>query len=782
MTDKLTYEELEQNNAKLEKTITELQYEKNLFRVIFEHAPLGILHFDSNGVITAFNDNFINIIGSSKEALTGLDMRMLPDTGVVNALEKALRGRIALFEGKYSSVTATKISLIRLIFSPIFSKEGIVEGGIGIIEDVTKQKRAEEALRASEEKHRKLVSNISDVIVILDKEGIITYKSPNITEQFGWAPDDLIGEHGLCTTHIDDQERIKKELTQLLKNDNTKVRVEYNYLCKDGSIRPIELTAVSMLNDPDINGILANYKDISQREQANEKLRKSEEKFRAAFKTSPNVITLTSVEDGTYVDVNDAFTKLLGYSQKDVIGESSLVLNIWNDSKDRDLLVSGLKKNGLVENLPAEFKGKNGQIINGLMSARFLDIENKKYLLAVTQDITEFKQTEKERLNLEIQLQQAQKMESIGTLAGGIAHDFNNILFPILGYTEMLKEDAPEDSPLQDSLNKIYTSAIRAKDLVTQILTFSRQEGSELKRMKIQPIVKEALKLIRSTIPTTIAINQDISDCGVIKANPTQIHQIVMNLATNAYHAMEKNGGVLKISLKEMELEVLDLITSDMIPGVYARLTIADSGVGMDKKLTEKIFDPFFTTKEKGKGTGMGLSVVHGIVHGMRGAVQVYSEPGKGTEFHVYLPMVKKSSEEQVTYSKIEIQAGTEQILLVDDEEAILTMEKQMLEHLGYQVTSRTSSIEALEAFSASPDKFDMVITDMAMPNMPGDKFTVELIKIRPDIPVLLCTGFSETMSEEKAAAIGIKGLLFKPIVMKDFSHKIRALLDDNEA
>ncbi|MBC8441554.1 MAG: response regulator, partial [Deltaproteobacteria bacterium] len=255
---------------------------------------------------------------------------------------------------------------------------------------------------------------------------------------------------------------------------------------------------------------------------------------------------------------------------------------------------------------------------------------------------------------------------------------------------------------------------------------------------------------------------------------------IVMNLTTNAYHAMEETGGELKVSLKQIKLGEYDIINSDMIPGVYVCLTVADTGVGMDKSLTDKIFDPFFTTKAIGKGTGMGLSVVHGIVTAMGGAINVYSEPGKGTEFHVYLPVEKTFSEEQATTSKAQIQGGTEQILLVDDEEAILSMEKRMLERLGYKVTSRTSSLEVLEAFRASPDKFDLVITDMAMPNMPGDKLSVELTKIRPDIPILLCTGFSETMSEEKAASLGIKGFILKPIVMKDLDQKIREVLDKN--
>ena len=642
-----------------------------------------------------------------------------------------------------------------------------------IIIDVTKRRQAEMLLRKSEEKHRKLVSNISDVIVILDNEGVITYKSPNITKQFGWTPEDLIGKHGLFTVHPDDQERLGEVVTRILEKDHATARVEYNYLCKDGSFKPVELTAVNMVNDPVINGVLANYKDITHRIQANIELRKSEEKFKSTFRISPDAINLNSVEGGVYIDINEGFTKILGYSREDIIGKSSIELNIWNDPKDRERLVSGLKKWGVVENLEAVFIGKDGQIKTGLMSARLLRIENQNVILSITRDITE-------QRKLETQLQQSQKMESIGTLAGGIAHDFNNILFPIVGHTEMLLEDITEGSPFRDSLNQIYTGAIRASDLVKQILTFSSQESGELKLMKMQPIIKEALKLIRSTIPTAIEIKQNLeTNCGVIKADPTQIHQIVMNLSTNAYHAMENTGGELVVSLKEIELGALDLINQDMTPGAYACLTITDSGKGMDKDLTQKIFDPFFTTKEKGKGTGMGLSVVHGIVESMNGAIQVYSEPAKGTEFNIYLPVVKSSSEKlEIHHMKKPIQGGIERILLVDDEDAVVTMEKLMLERLGYQVTSRTSSIDALEAFRANPNKFDLVITDMAMPNMPGNKLSVELTKIRPDIPVLLCTGFSETMSEEKAASLGIKGFLLKPIVMKELSQKIREVLD----
>jgi len=389
------------------------------------------------------------------------------------------------------------------------------------------------------------------------------------------------------------------------------------------------------------------------------------------------------------------------------------------------------------------------------------------------QDITEIKR-------MEAKLQQVQKMESIGTLAGGIAHDFNNLLFPIIGYAEMLLTETPKGSETRDNLEEIFKEAMRARDLVRQILAFSRQSLQEVKPMRIQPVLKEALKLLRSSIPATIKFRQKIDDdCGVIMGDPTQIHQVIMNLCTNAYHAMQEAGGDLEVSLTEIELEVADMPDGkDMKPGSYIRLTMSDTGHGMQGDVLERIFESYYTTKEEGKGTGLGLSVVHGIVKAHNGDIRIYSEPGKGTVFHVYLPLIKTQDKATELALPETVHGGSERVLLVDDEEPIVRMEKQILERLGYQVTSQTSSIEALEAFRAQPDKFDLVITDMTMPNMTGDKLAGELINIRPDIPVILCTGFSEKISRERVAAMGIKGFLMKPIVNCDLAKTIREVLD----
>ncbi|MFH2060243.1 MAG: ATP-binding protein [Pseudomonadota bacterium] len=399
--------------------------------------------------------------------------------------------------------------------------------------------------------------------------------------------------------------------------------------------------------------------------------------------------------------------------------------------------------------------------------------------IGIFEDISEQLSTEKEKLKLMARLQQSQKMEAIGTLSGGIAHDFNNILSPIIGYVEMLQDDLLQNSPEQKKIIEILHAALRAKDLVKQILAFSRQSDQELKPVRIQFIIKEALKLLKSSIPTTINFQIDIDpDCGMVVADPSQIHQIIMNLATNAYHAVQESAGQIKISLKQTEIDSTPLGFLELLPGKYALLKVTDTGKGIKKEIMDKIFEPYFTTKETGKGTGLGLSVVQGIVKNCHGDIHVYSEPGKGTEFHVYLPIIKIATEIDNADPFEPIQRGSERILLVDDEEMIVKMEKQVLERLGYHVTTRTGSTEAFEAFKANPSKFDLIISDMTMPGMTGVQLCNEIKKIRPGIPVIICSGFSDQINEETSKKLGIQGYVMKPVIIREIAKIIREVLN----
>jgi len=382
----------------------------------------------------------------------------------------------------------------------------------------------------------------------------------------------------------------------------------------------------------------------------------------------------------------------------------------------------------------------------------------------------------------ERQLQQVLKIQAIGTLAGGIAHDFNNILFPIVGYTELTMDEVPEDSIAYKNLEEILKAANRAKDLVKQILTFSRQSDQERKPVKAQNIITEALKLLRASIPASIEIVHKIQDdCGPVMGDATQIHQVIMNLCTNAYQAMQDKGGKLEVILTEVDIgyeETVDRI--GMQPGKHLQLLVKDEGCGMEAAVMDRIFEPYYTTKEQGKGTGLGLSVIHGIVKNHRGDISVKSTPGKGTVFQVYLPLIENLEAGAELESTDGVIKGEERILLVDDEEQIVAMQRQMLENLGYRVTARTDSQEALKVFAEQPHNFDLVITDMTMPHMTGDQLAQKMLDIKPQIPVILCTGFNEVITEEKALAMGIQKFVMKPVVKNDLAVTIRSVLDQN--
>ena len=415
-----------------------------------------------------------------------------------------------------------------------------------------------------------------------------------------------------------------------------------------------------------------------------------------------------------------------------------------------------------------------------LHAKQTLEIRVEERTAELRLKIIERKMAEEEKATLEVQLRQAQKMEAIGTLAGGIAHDFNNILAAIIGYAELAKDDIPADSPSSAMIDEVLKAGNRAKELVKHILSFSRKTGQERIPIQIHHIVNEALKLLRATIPTTIEIRRHIdSHCGNILADPVQMHQVLMNLCTNAAHSMEEKGeGVLEIRLEGDRLTADDLATEPTLtPGPYVRLSVSDTGTGIDKNHIDRIFDPYFTTKDVGKGSGMGLAVVHGIVKNHEGMLIVKSKVGEGTTFTVYFPRV----EDEVRLESEDTGppcGGTERILMVDDEEAMVDMTRRNLENLGYSVVTKTSSVAAYELFRSRPEAFDLVITDQTMPKLAGDQLSMKLMNIRPDIPIILCTGFSSKIDKERAEAVGIRAFAMKPVALKEFSKTIRQVLD----
>jgi PAS domain S-box-containing protein len=399
--------------------------------------------------------------------------------------------------------------------------------------------------------------------------------------------------------------------------------------------------------------------------------------------------------------------------------------------------------------------------------------EGRPATINFLRDVTEVKQ-------LESKLFQAQKMEAIGTLSSGIAHDFNNILSAIIGFTELATLEAEEGGDCRNSLKSVMEACLRAKNLVTQILSFSRQAEHKKKPIQIGSVVKEGLKLLRASLPTTIEIHQSINNsAGLVEADPTKIHQVLMNLCANASQAMQEKGGALEVSLEPLDMNAKEAMDSHEVkPGPYIRLRIKDSGCGIDTVTMKHIFEPYFTTKADNGGTGLGLAVVHGIVSDYQGIIRVQSEPGKGSCFDIYLPRLEQSQKSEVQDDSTSLPRGKETILFVDDELAIAEISKTLLSRLGYDVVTRTSSIEALELFKSQPDRFDLVITDMTMPNMTGIDLSKSILKINPIMPIILCTGFSESISEEKIEKIGIRKFVMKPLLIKDIAHTLRHVLD----
>jgi signal transduction histidine kinase len=399
--------------------------------------------------------------------------------------------------------------------------------------------------------------------------------------------------------------------------------------------------------------------------------------------------------------------------------------------------------------------------------------------LRIMEQIRERREAEEVKERLEAQLANAQKMEAIGTLAGGIAHDFNNILGIIIGNTELALEDIPGWNPAHENLEEIRAAAHRAKDVVRQILTFSRQPEKSLTPMNIGPVISEAILLLRSSFPSTITIRPNIEKhLYPVKSEPAQINQVLINLCTNAAHAMGEAGGTLDVNLVNVDLEEEDMKTyPDLAPGRHVRLTVSDTGHGMDPEMLNRIFDPYFSTREVGDGAGMGLAVVQGIVLNHHGTIQVTSSPGKGSSFHVLIPAVTAEPEDHAG-ERPELPKGTERIFFIDDEPSMVKAYKPLLTRLGYQVTASTDSREALATFSKHPESFDLVITDQTMPEMMGEDLAAAFLHIRPDIPIVLCTGFSERIDKEKALRMGIRAFMMKPVSMHEMARILRDVLD----
>ena len=634
--------------------------------------------------------------------------------------------------------------------------------------EIAEHKLTVQALKESEERFRQIYNHMSTGVAKVSLEFKIEAANPAYCKMFGYHEQELFGKHLSDITHPDSLEKNLLKQSQLAAGEIDHFRMEKSFIHKNGNIVHGMLDASLVC---DYNGrplyFLGSVSDITDRKRAEEALRESEEQYRSM---------MDSMKDAVYI-CSPAFLieymnpRMISTVGRDATGECCYKAIYDHDEKCSWCVIDNILQGEHIDYELVNPKDDRFYCITNSPVHHSCGIVSQ---LTILHDITDSK-------CIEAQLSQARKMESIGTIAGGIAHDFNNILYMITGNAELAMEDVPAWNPVYKNLEEIKSAALRAAGVVKQLLKFSNQIDYKFKPINAVTVIKDALKFMRSTIPDSIEIQNNCSDKEVkILGDPTQIHQVIMNLCINAFQAMEKTGGVLDVFVETITLNKTrnGRYSADLTPGDWLKITVRDSGPGIRPDIIDRIFDPYFTTKDVGKGSGMGLAVIHGIVKNHNGTISVKSEPGKDTRFTIFFPMLTEKPEVEIKSSDDIPQGTGERILFVDDEAPITAMSGKMLERLGYKVKTKTSPVDALDLFLSKPDHFDLVLTDMTMPQMTGVKLSKKLKAIRPDIPVVICTGHSSLVNEEKAKLIGIDGYVKKPVVMKNIATILREILD----
>ncbi|MDK9706185.1 MAG: PAS domain S-box protein [Desulforhopalus sp.] len=763
-----------------------MEAENRRFKTISDNSVYGKAIADLEGQVLYVNRIFANIHGYEPEQLLGKHLSVFHSREQMAAVDRLNAAMIR--EGYFPTTTVWHRHLDGREF-PMLMSGVLIKDDYGNPQciaasaiDISAQHQAEQAVIQSNKLLQTIINTAPMRIFYKDRELRYIGCNDAFARDAGVrSPEDLVGKDDYQLAWKEQAELYRADDLHVLESGMPKLFYDEPQTTPEGKQIWLRTSKVPLLGDAnEIIGVLGMYEDISDWKKAEIDNSRLLLRQRAILDNLPMMAWLKDTESRLEM-INEPYALTCGHTIDECIGKTDL-----------DLFPEEMAKGFMADDLEVCRSGRKKQTEEKIFSPEGIKwhltyktpIYDEHGLVigttGIAQDITERKQAEAEREKLQAQLQQAQKMEAIGTLAGGIAHDFNNILGAILGYAEMAQEDSPAGSILRNDIDQIVTASHRAKELVKQILAFSRQ--AQIERIPLQPalIIKETLKMLRSSLPSTVTIQQDIDqEAGPLLADPTQIHQVMLNLCTNAFHAMEEGGGILSISLKNRELTREDLASEPHVhPGRFVQLSIGDTGPGIAPEIMEKIFDPYFTTKEVGKGTGMGLAIIHGITKSYKGFVSCHSTLGEGTIFHVFLPVVADPALLESESASLDLtQLGNERILFVDDDEILAEMGKGMLERLGYRVTVRRNSLEALNTFHNQPDQFDLVITDQTMPGMTGSDLARRMLQIRPGMPIILCTGYSTLLSEDKVKSLGIKGFAMKPLARKDIAMLIREVL-----